>query len=208
MTRAALVLVIPLIVVLGGCGGSTKTMTQTVTSSPSVSASSTPTSTTTPTGPQPCPSFSSVKAIPSGLKCTGSNGLLLTLDHQSDVLHLKTLSARVASVSTTDTLSGSVSSKTAQGRFVVISIEITNNANSPETFGSVSSQQTALLGGGNRTYSEDFDAENGPDQHSCVSNDNPIQPGAHLQCDVVYDVPTPAVDRAHTWLWSHRRQLR
>jgi hypothetical protein len=80
----------------------------------------------------------------------------------------------------------------------VISLDITNDANSPETFGSGGSQQSALLGEGNRTYSEDFDAENGPDEHSCVSNNNPIQPGAHLQCDVVYDIPTPAVDRART----------
>jgi hypothetical protein len=120
----------------------------------------------------------------------------LTFEHQADVLRLKTLRARVVDVSTASTLSGAVSSKTAQGRFVVISLNITNDADSPETFGSVGDQQTAILGQASRTYSEDFDAENGPDEHSCLSNDNPIQPGANLQCDVIYDIPTPAVDRA------------
>ena len=205
MIRPAVVI---LVLVSASCGGSTKTVTKTAptaaastssatTQTPTTSTGSTGAGSTTATG-QPCPVFTNVKQVTPGLTCTASNGMLLTLEHQSGALHLKTLTARVANVSTAETLSGSVSSATAQGRFVVITLDITNNADSPETFAPAGNQQTALLGAGNKSYSEDFDAENGPDQNSCVSNDNPIQPGADLHCDVVYDIPTAAVDRART----------
>jgi hypothetical protein len=39
-----------------------------------------------------------------------------------------------------------VSSKTAKGRCVIFKLDITNNASSPETFGGVGSQQTAVIG--------------------------------------------------------------
>jgi len=193
-------LALGLAVVLSAVGcGSTKTVTKTVASpGPSSSTNSTATqstsTTTTPASPQPCPTFRNGQIAPSGLVCT-ANGITLRVEHQSDVLHLKTLTARVTSVSTTSTLSGGYSSKTAQGTFIVISLDFTNEANSPETF-APGGAQTAILGAQSRQYSEDFAAENGPDPHSCVSNNDPIQPGADRTCDVVYDIPTPAVQRA------------
>jgi hypothetical protein len=95
------------------------------------------------------------------------------------------------------TLAANTQSATATGRFLVITLGVTNDADSPEMFGPPGIQQTEIVGHG-RSYSEDFAAENGPDPRSCVSMQGSIQPQGTATCDVVYDMPTPAIARART----------
>lgn len=188
---------------LSACGGSTKTVTvsaapvtvaSSTTTATGAGATSTATSATPPSGPQPCSQSTHFK---SGLKCT-ENGNTLTFVHQGDTLRLKTLTAQVTDVHTTTSLANSISSVTAKGAFVIITLNITNKTSTPETIATPGNQQTVLVGH-KAQYSEDFDAENGPDQNSCINqNGTSLQPGASQSCDVVYDIPTPAVTRART----------
>jgi hypothetical protein len=197
MATKALALPVAL-VVLAGCGGATKTVTVTTTSAGTptqATTSSAVTTTAAATGPASCAQLD-VKTVTTGAKCN-ANGIPITIARQSDTLNLSTLSAHLSSVATATNLSNGYSSKTATGSFVIFKLAITNKTGSPQTFAPVGTQQTALVGH-NATYSEDFDAENGPDSHSCISNDDPIQPGATKNCDVVYDIPTPAVNRGRT----------
>jgi hypothetical protein len=123
-----------------------------------------------------------------------------TIAHQSNAVHLKTLTARVIGVSTAETLSGSTGSATAIGRFVVVSLAIANQADSPESFDRIGAEQTRFVGNG-KSYSEDFNAENGGDPRSCVRaamTATSIQPGESATCDVVFDLPASAIERART----------
>jgi hypothetical protein len=129
----------------------------------------------------------------------GNAGIQIRIWPQTSTAHLQTLSAHVNGVTTASTLASNGSSASANGRFLVVSLTITNNASAPEQFDSIGNQQTAIIGHRGASYSEDFNAENGPDQHSCVaSNTNDIQPGESATCDVVFDLPVAAVDRART----------
>jgi Domain of unknown function (DUF4352) len=188
-----------------GCGSSGKTITKTVTvaSAPvtitkTVSASA-PVSNSSGSGGtsgSKC-AIASLAKVPNGFKCT-SDGVPLVFAHQGAPIHLKSLTAHLNGTSTATSLSDQVSTVTAQGEFVLISLTIANTTTSPQTFANPGTEPTALYIGKDQ-YSEDFDAENGPDQHSCVALDeSPTQPGASLTCDVVYDVPTAAVKTAET----------
>jgi hypothetical protein len=151
---------------LAGCGGAAKTVTVTTPANNPGATTNTATTTSPPTttsaasGPHQCPNFGSPGAVPSGIKCT-SNGILFTFEHQNGVVHLKTLNAQVVGVRTASSLSdGSISSATAQGEFVIITLTILNKTTSPQTFETPGNDPTALAGQGGRTYSENFDAEN------------------------------------------------
>jgi hypothetical protein len=50
------------------------------------------------------------------------------------------------------------------------------------------------LGVGNRVYTNNFDAENGPDENSLLWKSVELQPGLSTSGDVVFDVP-PSVAR-------------
>ncbi len=76
----------------------------------------------------------------------------------------------------------------ALGTFVLVTVEITNRASTPQQVyvGQV------VLGIGDNTYTEDFNAENGPVEDSWVWNSEVIQPDQARQGVVVFDLPDSA----------------
>lgn len=190
---AATLLTLPaLALVASGCGS---THTVTVTKSASTTAASVTSSTSSPPrGPPPCPP--DVLDAPPGARCVLSRGVVASVGSKTLPARLKTLAARVVGLTTADTLSDGTSSASAVGRFVVVSLAVTNRAHSPETFDPIGVQQAALVE--HKTYySEDFKVENYNDSRSCVSQaTTPIQPGESATCDVVFDLPATAIRAA------------
>jgi Domain of unknown function (DUF4352) len=182
--------------VLAGCGGSTKTAVQTVTApagtTPTTStAVATTTSSAAPTGPPDCATVAF-----QAPKCT-SNGILFTVVHGMQTLHLKTLDVNVVGVRTASTVSsGTGISATATGEFLIISIHVANKTSTPETSDGGGFQNQDMLQLSGATYTEDFHAENQADQQSFVTNNSPIQPGESVTGDLVFDVPTSAASGA------------
>jgi uncharacterized protein YceK len=109
--------------------------------------------------------------------------------------HLKTLTVSLQGLTAQDSLSnGSSESATARGKFVIATLTLTNKTHSPETW---ENGQASLAAGPNgvNAYSENFEAENGPDEHSCLwvagaASNGGLQPGETVSCDVVFDIPT------------------
>lgn len=212
---------IALVALASGCGGAAKTVT---VGSPSTSASTitipndpecqngrdklngspctpAPGSTTaaaastTNAGPPDC---SSVDGHTFVGKCTGTNGVTLILANRGSTAHLKTLSAKVVNVDTTDSISnGSGFTANAHGKFVVVTIAVTNTTHSPQTFDEGSTTSQGQLQIGNNTYSVSFDAENTNDPNSFVTNNNDIQPGETRVGTIDFDVPPSAAAQVY-----------
>ena len=108
-------------------------------------------------------------------------------------LKLDTLHAKVEHVSITHEESDQyLGVKTAHGKFVVISLAVTNHSDSPQSFDDLGDEDALVLGNG-KTYTERFDVINGYDQNSFTSQNDPIQPDQTTTHDVIFDVPSNAV---------------
>lgn len=107
-------------------------------------------------------------------------------------LKLDSLSAKVVGVRIEHQLSSDMGVKTAKGKFVIVTLAVTNKAHSPQSWGS---NQSALVAANGDNYSEDFDVENGVDQNSLLwtasgNLNGSAQPGQTVTGDVVFDVPS------------------
>ena len=183
-----------LVVALGGCGsGSTKTVVDTVAASTSWSSTldlSTSTTATTPAGPPTCAAVAL-----QAPRCT-LNGVLITVAHGIHTLRLKTLDVKVVGVRTASTVSNAGISSTAKGEFLIITIDVANRADSPETFDDGGFQQQTQLELDGASHTEDFNAENEADAQSFVTNNSALQPGESTTGDLVFDVPPGAAAKA------------
>jgi hypothetical protein len=128
-----------------------------------------------------------------------NNGYTLTYVNMGARGKLRTLSAKVNGVSTASSYSAASGTITAvaHGRFVTVNLTVTNRLDSPQQFDGGTTGQVALSVRG-KTYTPSFDAENEADQSSFMSANNsaPIQPGESQSGDVVFDVPSTAVNIA------------
>lgn len=123
-----------------------------------------------------------------------SDGQRYAVVNRSSELKLRTLAARVLDISTTKTVSGGYESDTADNVFVVIRMTVRNRSNQPQTFdsgGSATAQVSMLID--EKTYTPDFDVQNGPQEDSFVWQGKEIQPGASQTGTAVFDIPAPAV---------------
>lgn len=207
MRKLILIAIAGAAVSLSACGSSTQTKTVTVSHSAAVQAS-TATMTTEPTSSTTTTSTTSTSVCDAkGINSTqlnegscSANGYHYTVVNSNSTLKLKTLSAHLEAVKTADSVSsGYGQTAVAHGRFVIVTLLVLNRLDSPQTFGGVGQQQTALTLRGKAIYSEDFDAENQADQNSCISKDgSSVQPGESTTCDVIFDVPSNRIDQLAT----------
>src|SRR5579862_6963118 len=76
----------------------------------------------------------------------------------------------------------------AQGRFVLVSVTITNRLELTQTFDKSGTQQAGLILDGT-VYKEDTAVESRADSKSCLSGKASLAPGESRTCQVVFDVP-------------------
>ena len=177
-----------------GCGGSgTKTVTVAKTNT-----------TTTQTTLTEDPFCENGKDTQNGSPCTPQSTDTTTTDSTpSNVVHadvgktvkLDSLSAKIENVSIQHSFSSDTGTSTAKGKYVQVTLRVTNRANAPQEFDSTGDQTTLVLAN-NKSYTEDFDAENGNDQGSCVwksSDGGGLQPDQSTVCNVDFDIPAHAV---------------
>jgi hypothetical protein len=108
-------------------------------------------------------------------------------------LRLPGLTVEFVSARTASSLSASSGAASAQanGIFLIITLRITNTSNAPQTVEEPWSNRFQLSPiTSNANYSESFQAEDGPDQQSFITQDTtPVQPGESQTGDVIFDVP-------------------
>jgi hypothetical protein len=187
---------------IAGCGGGTKTKTvvRTVTATTSTAqtstASTSSTATTraaTPSGPPPCRQVTSRHDVKPKV-CVTPAGSYLKIATDNHPISLKTLTLQFLGARTSPSVStgsGGVSA-TANGTFLIVTLKVTNDSNTPQTVESIggSTFQLSTLTTNSKSYSESFAAENQADQQSFVSQSTtPVQPGASQTGDVVFDLP-------------------
>lgn len=189
--------------------GTTRTIVKTQT----VAGPPTPTTTTDPTvgcvngsGPTDCSAQTDSSTDPTATDptttaatdSTNSAPTPISVD-RGQTLKLSSLDAKVLGVSIQNQLSSDMGVKTANGRYVVISVALTNRAHSPQN---VPSDQTALASANGDNYTEAFDVENGIDQNSMLWKNglsNAIQPGQTAVGDYVYEVPNGVKVSGGVW---------
>jgi hypothetical protein len=192
---------------LAACG-SASTITKTVTasapkadtdaaaaqsaaaSSTSAPAATTTTTSSTPSGPPDCTVATSQTDVRPTV-CV-NNGSYLRVATDNHPLHIAGATVRFSGTHTATSLSDSsgVASATASGTFLIVTLNVTNTGNSPHSVETPGINQFALSPiGSNKNFSEDFDAENGADQNSFITNDNPVQPDGAQTGDLVFDIP-------------------
>jgi hypothetical protein len=162
-----------------GCGSQAKTVSH--PTSTASSAASTPTKAAT--SPTDCDTLG---INPTGMRegtCTHA-GITYVIVDMNHTLKLHTLSAELNGVRMTSTLDGT----TAQGKFVVPSVTITNHLELPQTFDASGTQQAGLILSGT-VYKEATTAEK-IDPASCLSQASRIPAGQSKTCDVVFEVPS------------------
>lgn len=113
--------------------------------------------------------------------------------NRDSVLHLPELDVRLVDIELTDTISGGFTNDTANGTFAIFTLEVTNKLSTPTEFDEYQ-EQVALAAMGN-TYTQDFDAANGPLESSFLWIQEEIQPDATVTGDVVFDLPDKAARR-------------
>ncbi len=173
--------------IAAGCGSKAKTVSQTTASTASTSAASTPTTTAAPTD------CNTLGINPTGMRegtCKHA-GTTYVIVNENHALKLHTLSVTLAGIHTPSTLTASKSA-TAQGKFVVASLKISNRLELPQTFDAAGTQQAGLILDGT-VYKEDVTAETGSDSASCLSQSVRIPAGKSETCDVIFDVPASSV---------------
>lgn len=132
--------------------------------------------------------------------CTDS-GQFYELSTDDHAVSLAGLEAQFVSAHTETSLSDSsgVASANANGVFLIITLRITNTGNQPQTVEEPGAESFALSPlGSSATYTESFNAENGPDEDSFISDDTPIQPGESQTGDIIFDVPPTALTTMQT----------
>lgn len=116
------------------------------------------------------------------------DGTTLVVVDKGSTLKLKELNVQMLGLETTKSITGEYGeSKTANGIYVVIELEVTNKMHSPVYFDG-NQEQTALYLGENE-YTEDFEAENYVQDDSFVNSFEKLQPQAPVAGTVVFDVP-------------------
>lgn len=131
--------------------------------------------------------------------CIDTNGATYTVVNRNSVLRLPDLTARFVGIEMTDAVSGGgqgFGSATANGTFVIIRLAIKNTGHAPVSFDSSQDQVVLILN--NKSFTEDFDAENGPVGDSFVWQQHDIQPGETQVGSVVFDMPNQFVSRVET----------
>lgn len=176
-----------LAMVAAGCGGkSTQTTATKTTAAPAASAASpTPTGTTT--------DCNTLGINPTGMRegrCTHA-GITWVIVDENHTLKLDTLWASLAGVKTAKTLSSAAATATANGRFVIASVTITNKLPAPQTFDAASTQQAGMILDG-ALFREAVGVESQADANSCSKLATQIQSNQSQTCDVIFDVPTHA----------------
>ena len=192
---------------VAACGGTTKTVVKTVTASAStpattiataITSTTSTTTASTPSGPPDC-NAAGINSTQLKEGTCVQGGQTLVIVNKAETLHLKTLDANLVGMTTHNSLSdGSGQSAIANGKFEILTITLKNKADSPQQW--QNGQAGLIVGTGSTTgsnYSEDFTAENGPDQNSCLwkagaIGSGGIQPSESVTCDVVFDVPQSA----------------
>lgn len=122
--------------------------------------------------------------------CEGESGQKVRVVNRDSLLRMRELNVRLVNVEVTDTLSGAIDTQAARGKFVILTLAVTNKLDSPVSFDD-SQDQVALISDG-KTYSEDFDAENGGIESSFVWQSEEIQPEETLTGTIVFDIPEKA----------------
>lgn len=180
---AALVAVV---LVAAGCGASkNKSDThRTTTGTPTTTAATSTTGSST--------DCDTLGINPQGMRegtCTHA-GLTYVIVDENHTLKLHTLTAHLNTVRTATSLSGTTPA-TAQGKFVVLALKLTNRLELPQTFDNSGTQQAGLILAGT-VYKEDTSAESASDPESCLADRTPIGPNKSRICQVIFDVPTSA----------------
>jgi hypothetical protein len=119
-----------------------------------------------------------------------SDGQKVTVVDKGSVLVLPELTARLINLEQTKSVTGGsegYGTASAKGMFVVATLEVKNKLNGPVTFDTGQNQVFLLLG--DNQYTEDFDAENGPQSDSFMWQGKDIQPDTSQTGTVVFDVP-------------------
>lgn len=179
-----------------GCGSAgVKTVVQTVTA-PSSSASAASSTPPQPSGPPDCDA-AGMNAVQLKEGTCVSSGQTLVIVNKGTPAHMKTLDATLVSTNTQNSLSDNGQSATANGQFAILTITLTNKLDTPQQWHNGQAGLELATGhNSGSSYSEDFQAENGPDQNSCLwkagSISQGIQPGESVTCDVIFDIPASA----------------
>jgi Domain of unknown function (DUF4352) len=155
---------------------------------------------TTPSGPPDCNAAGiNAQQLREGTCVDGP--MTVVVVNKTSTLHLKSLDANYAGFHTQNSLRDStgVGTATANGKFAILTITIKNTLRAPQQWQPSMAAlfiPTTSTGSGN-SYSEDFNAESGADQNSCLwktgsAAHGGLQPGASVTCDVVFDIPASA----------------
>ena len=108
----------------------------------------------------------------------------------NEPLSLKGTTYKVTSVRTADTIGDSYSKERANGTYVLVEVELTNEKQKPAT---IMSNALTLVGGNGSAYSTSDDALFAIDDELLLEE---IQPGLSERGTLVYDIPPSAVDGA------------
>jgi len=182
-----------LAVSLVGCGGRTKVVvrTQTVTTSTAVvstegSAGSSSATQSTPGVPD-C-DIAGISAQRGKEGTCRTQGYTVTVVDRGHTACLEELCVAVVGVQRAKTLSA-VNTVRAVGMFVLVTLRVTNKISQPVNFWSSVDEQVSLVTANDRTYTPDFDAENGGIRDSFLWLQKAIQPDQAQTGKVVFDVP-------------------
>jgi hypothetical protein len=167
-------------VMAAGCGSTTKTAPHTTATAASTSTASASTPSTAAS--TDCNTLGiDPKQMHEGT-CTHAGVTYVIMD-ENHTLKLHTLSATLSGIHTASAEQGT----SAQGKFVVASISVTNHLELPQTFDAGGTQQAGLILEGT-VYKEDTGAELS-DLASCAHKRTRIASGKSETCDVIFDVP-------------------
>jgi len=182
LRRRCLVVVAIAALLTAACGSNSNSASQ--------KAASAPTPATTPTTASSSPKDCNTLGInPTQMRegtCT-HGGITYVIVDENHPLKLRTLTATLSGLQTATSLTGAQAAS-AQGRFVLVSVTITNRLELTQTFDKSGTQQAGLILDGT-VYKEDTAVESRADSKSCLSGKASLAPGESRTCQVVFDVP-------------------
>jgi predicted peroxiredoxin len=181
---------------LAACGGSSRTVTvvKTITSGTGTTAAAKPattTATTTTTADGKPPKCTQELTDTLQGDCM-NDGVRLTVTGRAHPLVMKTMKVRYKSLRVVKTAVSSYDRATANGKFVIVKITVTNRTNRPQDFSSIGDGPAILLVDG-KQYTQDINAANTADDAAFESQAKSIQPDASQTGDVVFDVPAARI---------------
>lgn len=118
--------------------------------------------------------------------CTHA-GITYVIVDENHELKLHSLTAKLNEIRVENALAGSHPAG-AGGKFLVVSITVSNRLELPQSLDRDGTQQTGLILDGT-VYKEDSSVERASDIHSCLSRSTPIAAGKSETCDVIFEVP-------------------